>query len=69
MTKGRIIIFYQTNPMLSNHQTYYAILRHLMLRSQGQLGGQLGGQVGGQLGKKAKEKEEMTYVKRQINKS
>ena len=69
MTKGRTIIFYQTNPMLLNHQTYYAILRHLTPRTQGQLGGQLGRQVGRQLGKKAKGKEEMTYVKGQINRS
>ena len=45
------------------------LLRHLTLRTQGQLGGQLGRQVGGQLGKKAKGKEEMTYVKEQINRS
>ena len=37
------------------------LLRHLMLRTQGQLGGQLG--------KKAKGKEEITYVKGQINRS
>ena len=40
-----------------------------MLRTQGQLGGQLGRQVGGQLGKKARRKEEITYVKGQINRS
>ena len=45
------------------------LLRHLTPRTQGQLGGQLGRQVGGQLGKKARGKEEMTYVKGQINRS
>ena len=53
MTKGRTIIFYQTNRMLSNNQISYAILLRLQ----------------GQLGKKVEGKEEITYVKGQINRS